>query len=544
MKSGREAVINNLFNLLPKKADGFSLVELLIGLTILLIIVFAFTPLFLGSIQRIMYAGDKSEAVYEGQADMEVKIVEKDTIDGYEVEFDFGEGVTVTVPGGIIDVEKSEGSASAWLNTFLPYIPSIQISPAFIYEGYDASDFQGFPVDLRGRDTQLDDSDYVYIYTSEEFEAGGSTLKELSFEIIEVPEDSDFDEYARFYLPTGSQGLTNAKSHYVIELRYSTDGIDVIVRSRLQVLLPSAVTVGSAGEVVVSPDANTIWNPRTTNISSTLNDFIWNGYKYIGVTEISEVVSWDDKSEPILKSMGLAYNKAINSIVQGNDLLVAVGDDGTIAISNDDGEQWAQITTKIDDEGQEETLSSDINLNAVGYNGNEFIAVGDAGTVLSSNNGLDWYDISIAEASLEDFLGIAYNNVGWMIVGTYRPAEPSNHKYLIYTLIDGNYSELEGSGNTALKDVAYGSIDGSGGSQFEGFVAVGRNGRVMTLKNGETEWVTTSVTSNTLNSVEFSMNIEQFVIVGDSGTVITGDGNNWAEQTSGTTNSLRGVAIR
>lgn len=139
--------------------EGFTIVEVMIAITILVIIVFAFTPLLLGSIQRITYAGDKSEALYQSQASVEADISYKETIDGYEVEFIFdkdGDQTTIEVPGGFIDSPQNKGEATAWLSTFLPYVPSIILSTPFLTEGYDANEFTGNLVThIMGIDTSV-----------------------------------------------------------------------------------------------------------------------------------------------------------------------------------------------------------------------------------------------------------------------------------------------------------------------------------------------------------------------------------------------------
>jgi len=84
--------------------QGFSLVELLIAMLILMLIIFAFTPLLVRSIQTIGYAGNKTEALYEGQSELEVKMAERETAEGTILEFVFVgyPDVTISVPGDSI----------------------------------------------------------------------------------------------------------------------------------------------------------------------------------------------------------------------------------------------------------------------------------------------------------------------------------------------------------------------------------------------------------------------------------------------------------
>ena len=109
-------------------SSGFSLVELLVALSVLVIIVFAFTPLLLGSIERIYFAGDKSEALHRSQSEMEFKLVERGTVDGYELIMDFGRQARPlsTFPAAW-SRSKTEGKAGAWLSSFVPFVPTINL---------------------------------------------------------------------------------------------------------------------------------------------------------------------------------------------------------------------------------------------------------------------------------------------------------------------------------------------------------------------------------------------------------------------------------
>lgn len=123
------------------------------------------------------------------------------------------------------------------------------------------------------------------------------------------------------------------------------------------------------------------------------------------------------------------------------------------------------------------------NLRSVAYDNSQFIAVGDAGTILSSDNGTVW--------------------------------------------------KIESSGITNnLNYVAFCN---------NMFVAVGDTGTILTSPDGKTWSVKMSGKIDKLNCVIFANN--QFVAVGDSGTILTSpDGSTWTNIVSGTIVNLHSVA--
>lgn len=496
------------------------------AVSLLMLIVFAFTPLFLGSIERIYFAGDKSEALYQGQADMEVRIVEKETIDGYQIIFEFAE-TTVTVPGGLIEVEHSEGRAEAWLSTFLPYVPTIQLNIDFPAEGYDVL-WDGLPVVIMGRNTKLGAADYVYLYTRQGFENKDPEKYKIGFNLLTGPPTgvpAGFDQYARFNLPGG---LTNADSPYIVEMKWQMGDIEVKVRTRLHVMLPFAAAVGNSGEILVSPNANATWNVRTHNVTTqNINDIIWSGFKYIAVTSNGDVITWENQKEPVLTTIPGLGIVSLNSLAYGNGVLVAVGDGGTVAVSSD-GKSW-----------ELKQLVPSYNLHAVSWNGSEFAAVGTGGTILKLDNDGSVKGPASVVDPFANLYGVAYGNNAWLVAGETRvPAEPFTA--VIYRDLGSGWSQVynNGSGNTALHDICYNRSE---------FAAVGSNGMIMTSADGNS-WNVSTFGSGKFYRVVWDnfWNTDPpiYIVVGEAGTILTGTAGTWKKQTTGSTKTLKGVAFR
>lgn len=517
--------------------EGFTLIELVIALAILMLIVFAFTPLLVGSVERIFYAGAKSEALYQGQAEMEVNIFQKDTIDGHEVVFEFGEYpdvTTVTVPGGMIEIEQSQGEAMAWLSTFLPYVPSIRLSTPFLDEGYDG-DPTYFPMVILGHDTKLENADYVYIYTRDAFEQGDPVDLTLPFQLVAQPLDQPpgYDQYATFDLPAGPAGITNANSRHIVELRWMVGEIQVNVRARLSVLLPAAVAVGEGGEIVVSPDAQEIWNRRNSavSLSSNINDLLWAYFRYIAVTSDGKILLWGNQEEPAEKVIAGLGSVSLNSITYGNGYLVAVGNAGTVVVSTDGGESWSKIS-----------IATTENLHAVSFDGiDEFRAVGNNGVIISSTNPSDSWTVSLIPETYLRMNDLAYGKGAWFVAGSNASTETAgNIRYAIFREnADGTWTQVfTGSSNsTALYGLIY-------SDHHLKFIAVGTNGRIFTSTDGNT-WTGETVSSYQLNNIYWDqMGLRHYIIVGNNGTIITGDMGDWTIQASGSSANLKGVSIR
>lgn len=196
----------------------------------------------------------------------------------------------------------------------------------------------------------------------------------------------------------------------------------------------------------------------------------------------------------------------------------------------------------------------------VGYGGNQFIAGGAAGTILTSGDGRAW---SKRASGTERWLaGVACANGRCVIVGeegviltsdngtTWTPRPSGTTDWLkgvvhaggqfvavgrhgtLLTSRDGTAWTLRKTDTTNwLQSVAH---DG------KRFVAVGEQGTVLTSDNGASWTVRKVPTADWLSSVAYGNG--RFVAVGERGLVLTSrDGVNWERQTSGTDRFLQGV---
>jgi len=108
---------------LKRANHGFSLVEIIIAMALLLIIVFAFTTLFSFAFGGIFSQGRKSGALFEGvQRSLEERYEAKDAGDTDTMEIDFDdENITnPTVDGEVIELEYNFEDKTGVVYTFIP----------------------------------------------------------------------------------------------------------------------------------------------------------------------------------------------------------------------------------------------------------------------------------------------------------------------------------------------------------------------------------------------------------------------------------------
>ena len=146
-------------------------------------------------------------------------------------------------------------------------------------------------------------------------------------------------------------------------------------------------------------------------------------------------------------------------------------------------------------------------LRGIAYGKSTFVAVGDAGTILTSATGTGWVTRSSGTASVLN--GITYGNSGFVAVGASGT---------IITSADGiNWSaKTSGTTNTLFGVTYVNSL----------YIALGTDGTILTSVDG-TSWVSNNFTSIfPLYSVAFGNNI--FVGVGTADVIKSSDGSNWS----------------
>ena len=152
-------------------------------------------------------------------------------------------------------------------------------------------------------------------------------------------------------------------------------------------------------------------------------------------------------------------------------------------------------------------------LDNITFSGMQFVAVGWAGTILTSPDGINW--VTRTSGTVNNLYGIVGSGTQFVVTGLAGT---------ILTSPDGVIWTTRTTGTAnALSSVAWsGTL----------YAAVGAAGTILTSPDGITWTARTSGTANALSSVVWSGT--QFVVVGDLGTILTSpDGITWTARTWG-----------
>lgn len=174
----------------------------------------------------------------------------------------------------------------------------------------------------------------------------------------------------------------------------------------------------------------------------------------------------------------------LNGVGANENIFIAVGDNGIILRSNN-GESWSGVTTT--------TITT--KLNHVHYANGQWIAVGAAGTVIrSSNNGLSWSVVSAGGTF--DLTRVGYANSVWVAIG---------QSGMVLNSVDTNtwYKKFVGVG-TDFNGLAFGDNK---------FVAVGLSSSIYSSEFAQVSAAGTAtvsaagtITSITINEQGFGYN--------------------------------------
>jgi len=275
----------------------------------------------------------------------------------------------------------------------------------------------------------------------------------------------------------------------------------------------SFVAAGDTGTFEVSVDGSN-WTEKVTGSAANMAGVAYGGGQYIGigsslgnvVSISSDGVNWD--FAPIDYSLNgnsqyeSGFTATLKAIVFGSGIFVAVGESGTIVYSQD-GVDWNAATHDLPQV-----------LHAIAYGPDGYVAVGDKGTIQTTMDGQTW--TTIALSSGDDLRGVAYGDNQYVAVGRNGS---------VFTSTGGSAWTSHSTGSQAtLHAVVFGA---------SGFVAVGSKGAVFTSPDATTWTLQNSGTTHTLRSVAYGA--AHYVAAGDSGAVIEStDGATWAVADSGT----------
>ena len=467
--------------------SGLSFIEVVISMAILGIIVIVFLTLFTSSLVWIYAAGDKGEAYSDAQSDIETRLGTQETIANPNLNITFPSG-TYNIQGGLVETYQTVGQRDSTIETFLPLVPTVTISPMIQSEGVSSTE-----ITVTGLNTSFDGTSFITIYDKEGTTQIGSILYPSSLDTT--------NQIMIFSMPSG---LINAQGDYII--KYTTDKTpDEIVRAKFTVAQPKFLAVGN-NSVYISPDGMN-WVKRSNYVDfpafTALTDVIYSGNRYIGVGFNGLVLVSRDQQPWTTRSVGGENLKSITWSSAFNKFY-SVGAEGGI-YSSENGLNWSTLSSGISEQLNE------IHFTPFLSGTNLLTAVGNDGNILNSTNGYSW---SITNVGTENINGVTSGNVS----SEYRIVAVGDAGQ-VYISMDGyNWSSYTPVA-TNLNDVAFNYSNGL-------FVAVGDSGLVMTSSDG-INWTTRNSSGQNLYGVHTLGN--DYIAVGDNRFILNStNGISWS----------------
>ena len=359
------------------------------------------------------------------------------------------------------------------------------------------------------------------------------------------------------YVALSTDGINWTKTNYSDPFIYS----DIKYFEEKNIFMMVATPSGKL-RVTTSPDGIN-WSSQTTQISARngghvcyskkLDLFVICTQDVISFTAYPKIVTSTDGtnwSEIDVSSLGL---RALNSICYSEELelFIAVGNNGFI-IKSSDGINWTTVSS-----------NTSRNLYDVAYfdESKLFVAVGDV-TILTSSDGINWNNLTINGISINKIsysniskiftivgddgkIGYSYDLTNWTLIGN----KIGNCLETIYIPKMNKYVVLGGDKIYATSDFI--NWESSNGVSSLIDMVYSNKLDLLVIVSSSTYYTPTdfpNISGHTIpynvsaHSVCYSEELELFVMVGESGAILTStDGTNWTQQNSNTNVNLNKV---
>lgn len=298
-----------------------------------------------------------------------------------------------------------------------------------------------------------------------------------------------------------------ARSDEQVTLNYRIIGTDI--SANLKTIVGTGakfLTFGEQGSYVTGSANGQDWinEPSITEAVTSLffTDCVYNQFTentvLVGYNQINNSVIGQLTNSNQFFASAVISPSPLRGIIQNGNFFIAIGDNGTILTTNDPG-NW---TTQ-------QNSGTTNNLNAICYNSstNQYIVVGDLGTILTSTDSVTWtQQNSSTTINLRSVVcvGTSYVTVGDL--GT-----------ILYSSDGINWSESQSTNLTVnLKSVTIDSTESV-------VVAVGDVGTVLTSTDSGLNWntVINTISTTDLFGIYYDGIVtDSFYIVGSGGTIL------------------------
>lgn len=216
----------------------------------------------------------------------------------------------------------------------------------------------------------------------------------------------------------------------------------------------------------------------------------------------------------------------VRALAYGGGVWVAVGNNGIISRSMDNGQTWATVTS-----GFGTTSIADV---AYADDAGTFVAVGESKKVaISTDGGLTWAQRVTGISGTPHFSRVARGNGFWIIGG-----KPTSGNAVFYRSTDALSWSAVGFGNLIGNNLV-------GGICYSGdkWIVTGSTGRIVTsIDDGTGGTLTATGVPSSLSAPDIAFSDEAFVIVGDTQRILRSpDGAQWQSVYGGVVGQLNRV---
>lgn len=211
-----------------------------------------------------------------------------------------------------------------------------------------------------------------------------------------------------FNVPFSSSAQAEPCCNWVtatINATSSVGEIRNIVRNNSQVL------AFAKGNVILRSTDGKVWNEISHNMYNTPSDVIWDGAKYIAIGGLRiftspDGISWAELTLPTIVTLP-GDVVSLYGVTYTGSQYVAIGNAGVILTSTD-GYNWQNNSLDY-------TTYINLMIFNVANNGSRYVAAGQYGAMLTSTNGVDWSIITPPVSG--HFHDVKYANGLFMVVG-------------------------------------------------------------------------------------------------------------------------------
>lgn len=193
------------------------------------------------------------------------------------------------------------------------------------------------------------------------------------------------------YVSTNGVAWAQKNSGTASNLRSITEGNGLLV------------AVGDNGAIQTSTTGN-VWSSRLSGSSITLSGVAFANSQFVVVGQLGTVLTSPDGINWTGQDCGLLTN--LLSVAYGPAGFLVVGSGGTAA-SSFDGVNWMQ-----------QFLGSTNNLESVTAGNGFYLVAGDGGWTKTSPDGVNWVARNLGATTGQNFLGAAFSNSRFTVVGT------------------------------------------------------------------------------------------------------------------------------